>query len=1093
MKNRLTLLLAALVLALSLTGTLSAQRIVDKSKGSPFNRQEGLMDGNLASTIYYNYGEVADWLNDATRSGVWPKGTNHTYLDGVAIIVQAETQDPQGNIIHPLETNYYEYTRHEPTGAKYTYGWWPLSGYDNGNLPRNPVKSPAQSNDQTTWPSHWPDRPSDWDGYWNGFFGKGILNADVESYFVFDDSYDKDYIVSHHFYPDVDDSSRGGLGMQVHARGFQWAQVLAEDVIFWHYEVTNMGTTDYPKTLFAQYVDWGIGGHDNSSNNAGDYDLLLNLSYAWSTVSFGSPGHWSPVGYAGYAFLESPGIAYDHFDNDHDGLTDERRDNDASVFVDNPAQDRFLVDVQSDTAQFRTFYGYGWKPHWDADENCNWRTFTDLNHNGIHDQGEPLNDDVGSDGIGPLDANYTAPDPDGSEGDGKPEQGEPNFGVLDKDESDQLGLTGFLIAAVHTYDLNDDEHNWNGFTQLPPPHGQQLAGVNLANYFSSFLFHLDGRRTYSMTTGRLEETGATERFSMGLIFGLNADELFRRKRTVQQIYNASYRFAKPPDKPIVKAIPGDHRVTLYWDDRAERTFDAFYQKFNFEGYQIFRSTESNFLDTKTITDASGTAVYNVPIAQYDLVDGIKGLDPVGVNGAHFNLGTDNGLRHSFVDSTVQNGQMYFYAVCAYDKGFTTTTVTGEFTGIPPSETTSIIKLDAAGNVKTDINTVAVIPRAPAAGYVPPNLKDFTATGPGTGSASVTILDPGLLEDGHRFRLVFTDSTAFHDNPNPYYRLIDVTTGDTVVHLTRLVAASVQSPVVTGFVLNINNDQTVQIDHAKSGWVVGNSNYVVQAGFDSRYAGGYGTRRVNYPADFEIKFTDPASGDLALPRSSFSLPQPSNIVISDPTENIDHFQFIFQDNNRDSLFNGSANDTDAVFIICGDSAAKPAVSFTNPKTRIGWSLSMFQDTTIPPDRQRPPEPGDVYRIVTKKPFRTGEAFEFTTTSPRVDRNAARVQLDNIAVVPNPYVGAASWEPSSTDVGRGPRLVYFIHLPRQCTIRIYTISGHFVKELRHDSTIDDGQEPWNLVSRDGTDIAFGVYVYQVDADGIGTHIDKFAVVK
>jgi len=38
------------------------------------------------------------------------------------------------------------------------------------------------------------------------------------------------------------------------------SQVLAEDVIFWHYEITNMTTTDYAKTLFAQYVDWGIGG-----------------------------------------------------------------------------------------------------------------------------------------------------------------------------------------------------------------------------------------------------------------------------------------------------------------------------------------------------------------------------------------------------------------------------------------------------------------------------------------------------------------------------------------------------------------------------------------------------------------------------------------------------------------------------------------------------------------------------------------------------------------------------------------------------------------------------------------------------------------
>jgi hypothetical protein len=534
-----------LIFMVLLFGALSfqatAQRLVDKNNGDYNETKKGLMDGNLVSTVYYNFGEVADWMNDPSRSGVWPKGTNHTYVDGMALIVQAETQDPSGNIIHPLETNYYEYTRHDPaTGI--TYGWWPLPGYANRFQ-----SSPAQSTDPNTWPLHWPDRNSDWDGKWNGFFGKGVQNADLESYFVFDDNEDREYILKNNFHPDAEDSTRGGLGMQVHARGFQWSQVLAEDVIFWLYEITNMGTTDYPKTLFAQYVDWGIGGHDNSSNNAGDYNEDLNLSYAWSTVSYGSPGQWSPVGYAGYAFLESPGISDDHFDNDRDGLTDERRDNTARVFVTDPFQDPFLVDVQQDTARFHKFYGYSWKPHWDADENCNWRTFTDLNLNGKWDPGEALNDDVGTDGLGPLDEGYPGPDPDGTEGNGKPDQGEPNFGLLDKDESDQLGLTGFVISAVHTYDLNNDERNWKALSALPQPHGQSLVGVNLANHFSSYLFHLFGRNTYGQRQGTVEETGETEIFSMALIFGMNAEDLFQKKQTVQQIYNANYHFAKPED------------------------------------------------------------------------------------------------------------------------------------------------------------------------------------------------------------------------------------------------------------------------------------------------------------------------------------------------------------------------------------------------------------------------------------------------------------------------------------------------------------------------------------------------------------------
>ena len=70
---------------------------------------------------------------------------------------------------------------------------------------------------------------------------------------------------------------------------------------------------------------------------------------------------------------------------------------------------------------------------------------------------------------------------------------------------------------------------------------------------------------------------------------------------------------------------------------------------------------------------------------------------------------------------------------------------------------------------------------------------------------------------------------------------------------------------------------------------------------------------------------------------------------------------------------------------------------------------------------------------------------------------------------------------------------MHLPNKCTIRIYTISGKLVDTIEHDSVISDGQESWDLVSKDGMDIAYGIYVYHVDAPGIGEKIDRFAVIK
>jgi hypothetical protein len=52
---------------------------------------------------------------------------------------------------------------------------------------------------------------------------------------------------------------------------------------------------------------------------------------------------------------------------------------------------------------------------------------------------------------------------------------------------------------------------------------------------------------------------------------------------------------------------------------------------------------------------------------------------------------------------------------------------------------------------------------------------------------------------------------------------------------------------------------------------------------------------------------------------------------------------------------------------------------------------------------------------------------------------------------------------------------------------------VKTLEKNSLPQDGSLAWDLLSDDGMDIAYGLYIYHVDAPGIGEHIGKFAVVK
>ena len=74
-----------------------------------------------------------------------------------------------------------------------------------------------------------------------------------------------------------------------------------------------------------------------------------------------------------------------------------------------------------------------------------------------------------------------------------------------------------------------------------------------------------------------------------------------------------------------------------------------------------------------------------------------------------------------------------------------------------------------------------------------------------------------------------------------------------------------------------------------------------------------------------------------------------------------------------------------------------------------------------------------------------------------------------------------------------MVEFIHLPKECTIRIYTVRGYLVDTIHHRKAVTDGSEFWDLRTKDGMDIAYGLYIFHIEAPEIGETIGKFAVIK
>jgi hypothetical protein len=142
----------------------------------------------------------------------------------------------------------------------------------------------------------------------------------------------------------------------------------------------------------------------------------------------------------------------------------------------------------------------------------------------------------------------------------------------------------------------------------------------------------------------------------------------------------------------------------------------------------------------------------------------------------------------------------------------------------------------------------------------------------------------------------------------------------------------------------------------------------------------------------------------------------------------------------------------------------------------------------------PTLGDVFDLKLFRPFSDGDAFVFSSKAEQIADAKARQDFQQPPyVVPNPYVGAASFEPGRFATnGRGERRLEFRGLPQNCTIRIYTVRGDLVQTLRHDGSTN-GYVPWDLRTKDNLDVAPGLYIYHVDAGAYGSFIGKFAIIK
>jgi hypothetical protein len=986
-----------------------------------------------------------------------------------------------------------------------------------------------------SWPTGgWPSTgfETKWPGEWNGRFGRGVIYADQESYFVVNDAQDQENLGAEdkvkyfprpgHYVGDLKPDVTiqpgvpwGGLGLRVAVRGFQWNNPQARDAIFWEYSIANVSDYDLRDVAFGYWLDNAIGG--DGDDDLGFFNKQVDMAYSWDINGVGAGG--LPTGVMGFAYLESPGLAYDNQDNDGDGLIDEQRDNEPTGIIGPTAG---ITDLEA----FLEFYSLNLedlKEHWDADEDQDWEDGEDLNGDGIYQESEYYGDDIGIDGVAPGELNYFGPDLDGSECNHQPDfqEGvgcEPNFNTTDVSESDMVGLTAFRMFPIPSHApsntttwFKNDQAMW------------EVVGIDSLEEFEgniSNLVEVFASGSFPLYQGRVERISMSELHSYDPLTGLSSPDhsapaLFELKRIVQVIYEKDYRFAQPPKMPTLSATAGDGEVILTWDNVADtKTRDPFLDNVNdFEGYKVYRATDKYFSDSEVITDGYGTPMFMKPIYQCDLIDEIRGFTDFGlVNGMGYNLGYDTGINHVFRDNTVQNGRTYYYAIVAYDYG-----APNIGPGISPSENNVVVELDEAEEIRSIGKNVAiVVPHQPAAGYVPPEIQVETNEQLfGTGTINPQIIASGSLQPDHDYLLTFgidtistitdydrgllytTNSFSVYDVTENYELLYEEKPEsyignnflyrDTLDYWTLNTTSEVESDIFSGLQLTIQQDvETATFDYGNSGWITGSGYLNV---IPSIYDG------PSIPWDYKIIFTGEDSTYVGVitnksgVRDELGNSISRNDVIVSPALDFYVVNESFGDNEVMDVIVQDMNNNDT-FELFEDRILVGAPTETRWRaTAFVLDFSFFDESTYP-------NAGDVYALSWKRPFFSMDSIHFSVSeADSLDIDLLKSGMDDIKVVPNPYVMTNMMEEAvSNPFLNQRRKLMFTHIPAECTIHIFTVSGVLVDKIEVENQPENGIIHWDMLTREGLEIAAGMYLYHIESNVTGdSKIGKFAVIK
>lgn len=710
-----------------------------------------------------------------------------------------------------------------------------------------------------------------------------------------------------------------------------------------------------------------------------------------------------------------------------------------------------------------------------------------------------------------------------------------NFGKLQGWRNLQVSSFAYYINSDAVYadpDLGTPEGGqqmyyylqsklWDGSPFVDPTTGQEvkvaLAGdpVTKTGWVDGIVNAPDDRR-FLMTTGPFtlnkefdlangkvnrQEVVVARIIAQGVDRISSLQKLKYYDRFAQYAFDNNFEVATPPPAPAVAVSLQSNIIHLSWGGpsgiAATESHDV--NGYKFQGYNVYQFPSGS----STMGEAKRVATYDLNDGVLMIYDEVLDDKTGAISFMPVHFGSDSGIKRAIelthdaiTDRPMVNHQKYYFAVTAY--------------AYNPDPEATPRQLESSPEI-IEVSPEMMDPGYRAGADYGEHLQVLHTQGISTGEVHVQVIDQTKLTgdsyavtfeslgkvqvDYHGEILEFDDYGWNLTNTSKNQRLISRAAdfgGLESVYYT-----------IDGFQIGLTGS-----GHYETGreilsieWIGGSAPYTSNGGsyfligpdfLGSSLAGYEITKTVEIRFDRNVKSKGYVYYRNSSPTYLYQGYYDSPITVWDVSDKNNPRQISFAlvewqgSPVNDFQFSPSstAGDREYLFLIDEPYSETPKAEWSTPDFRLNamassipilYAMWPVKYADAGPDTF-PWEDGAIWRWTPNVAFDATDVYTFTTPKASYSNDAAKQDIVDIQVFPNPYLGS-----NSQELNKYQRFVTFNHLPPRALFRVYTVDGTLVRSFEKNDGLQT--TTWDLQNDNGLPVASGMYIIHIDLPDLG----------